>query len=103
MNSFWNLIITSDSCVKCGQDVTPSLISGEEADVTICSHEEQLYYSLTIWVCHAKILVVVGVLTHSVWPEGECTMCQNPDYYFGMAHSNGNTCTIIIIMLTVYW
>ena len=40
--------MTSDSFVKCGQDVTPSLISGAEADVTIGSHEEQLYNSVTI-------------------------------------------------------
>ena len=58
-----------------------------------------LYNSVIILVCYAKI--VVRVLTNSARPEGEYTMCQNPDYYFGMAHSNCNT--IIIIMLIFYW
>ena len=47
------------------------------------------YNSVTIWVCHAKILV--RVLTHSALPFRSCTICQNPNYYFGIAHSNYNT------------
>ena len=43
---------------------------------------------------------IVRVLTNIARPEGECTMCQNPLYYFGLAHSNCNT--IIIVMLTAY-
>ena len=40
------------------------------------------------------------VLTYSARPEGESTMCQNPDYYFGMAHSN---CNIMLIIRCSYY
>ena len=46
---------------------------------------------ITIWVCQAKI--VVRFLTHSALPFASCTMCQSPDYYFGIAHSN---CVILL-------
>ena len=29
-------------------------------------------------------------------PFGSCTICQNPDYYFGIAHSNYNTINFIL-------
>ena len=49
------------------------------------------YYGtcIIIWVCHAR--VVVMVLTHDARPFGLCTMCSNPDYNFGTAHSNEGT------------
>ena len=49
-----------------------------------------------IRVCFAKI--ELRVLTNSARPEDKCTMCQNPDFFSVMAHSNCNT--IIIIMLS---
>ena len=47
---------------------------------------------------YAKI--VVRVLMHSPRAEGEWTMRQNPDYYFGIVHAKCNI--IVIIMLTVH-
>ena len=58
----------------------------------------QYIYNYNSVTCSAE--VVGRVLTHGARPERECTMCQNPDYYFGMAHSNCNT--IIIIVLIVH-
>ncbi|KAK3100569.1 hypothetical protein FSP39_021946 [Pinctada imbricata] len=46
---------------------------------------QYLYNSVRFSVHYAEI--VVRVLAHSARPEGECTMCQNPDYYFGIVNT----------------
>ena len=54
--------------------------------------------NVTFCVYYAKI--EVRVLTHSPLAFGSWTMCQNPDYYFGIVHAKCNI--IVIIMLTVH-
>ena len=54
--------------------------------------------NVTFFVYYAKI--VVRVLTHGPRAEGEWTMRQNPNYYFGIVHAKCNI--IIIIMLSVH-
>ena len=45
--------------------------------------------SVINWMCHAKNRSR-GCDTKYT-PLGSCTICQNPDYYFGIAHPKYNT------------
>jgi hypothetical protein len=50
-----------------------------------------------IMLYYAKI--VVKVLMHSSQAEGELTMRQNLDYYFGMVHVKCNIFVIILLIV----